>query len=336
MDVPPPRWLLDNCPCPQCLHPITRERTVTLIDRFCIEPVAVTVGDDHSVTVDWGGGHVGVFTADLFATRREVAVPPAALAPVPRLDHHELGTAAGMERWLTALLGSGAAVIENTPNTSGEVGRTAERIGYVRPTNFGTIFDVVSKPDPNNSAYTAAGLDLHTDLPNWASPPDFQFLHSLANEATGGDSTLADGVAIAIALRGRDPGAFEVLATTPVPFRFHDGTDDIRHTGPIIELDSEGEPVAIRFNNWIRDLDPAAGDRFYDAYLAWWAMLREPANSVSLRLSAGDTLCFDNHRILHGRTEFDPQSGHRHLQGCYVDREMVESRLRRLRLDRAH
>lgn len=331
--VPSSRWLLDNCPCPQCLHPITRERTVTLIDQAPVGTASITPGDNGSVIVDWGGGHVGVFDSELFAARPEMSVPHSSLAPVPRLDHGQLQTDAGMEQWLRALLTAGAAVIANTPNVSGEVGRLAERIGYVRPSNFGTIFDVVSRPDPNNSAYTAAGLDLHTDLPNWAHPPDFQFLHSLANEATGGDSTLADGVAIANALRASDPKSFELLSTTPVPFRFHDGTDDIRHRAPIIELDHDGEPIAIRFNNWIRDVDPAADDHFYDAYVALWTMLRDPANIVSLRLGAGDTLCFDNRRILHGRTEFDPQSGRRHLQGCYVDRDMVESRLRKLRLE---
>jgi gamma-butyrobetaine dioxygenase len=330
--VPSSRWLRDNCPCLRCLHPITRERTVTLIDVPDIKPSAVTPGDDGTLTVDWGDGHVGVFPAELLARRPELGVQHAALAPVRRLDYHMLDTPGGLEQWLEALLTNGAIVVEHTPNVDGEVVRLAERIGYARPTNFGTIFDVQSKPDPNNSAYTAAGLDLHTDLPNWASPPDFQFLHALANEATGGDSTLADGIAIANDLRIDDPDAFEILSTTPVPFRFHDSDDDIRYTAPIIQTDVGGRPIAMRFNNWIRDVDPLAGDAFYDAYMLLWHMLRDPANTLTLRLTAGDTLCFDNRRILHGRTEFDPQSGRRHLQGCYADRDMVESRLRKLRL----
>ena len=35
-----------------------------------------------------------------------------------------------------------------------------------------------------------------------------------------------------------------------------------------------------------------------------------------------------NQRALHGRTAFDPNAGRRHLQGCYVDKDGVESRLR--------
>jgi gamma-butyrobetaine dioxygenase len=329
----PGRWLLDNCPCSRCLHPITRERTVTPVAEWdVVEPVSATTDHEGSIIVDWGDGHIGVFLAEMLVARPEIAVSRADLADLPRISYLELANNRGMQRWLTALFAEGAIIVEDTPNVTGEVIRLAERIGYARPTNFGTIFDVESRPDPNNSAYTAAGLDLHTDLPNWANPPDFQFLHVLANDATGGESTLADGVAVVKKLRLIDPKSFEILATTPVPFRFHDDVDDIRYTTPIIELDATDQPTAIRFNNWIRDLDPLADDQFYDAYIAMWHMLRDPANVMTFRLVAGETLCFDNRRILHGRTEFDPQSGRRHLQGCYVDRDMVESRLRRLSL----
>ena len=37
---------------------------------------------------------------------------------------------------------------------------------------------------------------------------------------------------------------------------------------------------------------------------------------------------FDNRRILHGREAFDPNTGFRHLRGCYVDRGEFDSRLR--------
>jgi gamma-butyrobetaine dioxygenase len=328
--LPSSRWLLDNCPCSRCLHPVTRERTVTLVDDPSREPESVTTDRNGNITVDWGGGHVGVFPTSMLLPRLEADVEPAPLTPLIHMSHHDLGTDQGMRRWLSAMLANGAVIVEDTPNVTGEVIRLAERIGYARPTNFGTVFDVESRPDPNNSAYTAAGLDLHTDLPNWVSPPDFQFLHTLTNDAAGGDSMIADGVAVALLLRAIDPLAFDVLSTTPVPFRFHDDVDDIRCTAPIIELDGNGQPIAIRFNNWIRDVDPMADERFYDSYLAFWQLLRDPGNVLTFRLQAGDTLCFDNRRILHGRTEFDPQSGRRHLQGCYLDRDMLESRLRRL------
>ena len=39
---------------------------------------------------------------------------------------------------------------------------------------------------------------------------------------------------------------------------------------------------------------------------------------------------FDNHRLLHGRTMYDPSTGNRHLQGCYIEHDATEGKLRRL------
>jgi hypothetical protein len=46
------------------------------------------------------------------------------------------------------------------------------------------------------------------------------------------------------------------------------------------------------------------------------------------RLEPGDAWVFDNRRMLHARTAFDPSTGRRHLQGCYVDRDELLSRIR--------
>ena len=45
--------------------------------------------------------------------------------------------------------------------------------------------------------------------------------------------------------------------------------------------------------------------------------------------AAGDLLCFDNERVLHGRTAF--HGGERLLQGCYADRDGLRSTLALLR-----
>ena len=49
------------------------------------------------------------------------------------------------------------------------------------------------------------------------------------------------------------------------------------------------------------------------------------------RLAKGEMLCFDNRRILHGRTSFNPLSGNRHLQGYYIEREEIYSKLNYLK-----
>jgi len=210
----------------------------------------------------------------------------------------------------------------------------AKRIGFLRETNFGTTFQVQSKPNPNNLAYTSVALPPHTDLPNQELPPGFQFLHCLANEAEGGGSTFADGLAIATDLRANDIEAFNMLSSVSIPFRFYDENTDIRSRKHVIMLNLDGKISEICFNAHIADfldIDPKLMKSYYRAYGKFMKMTRSNAYLISLRLAAGEMVVFDNRRILHGRDAFNPKTGFRHLHGCYVDRGEFESRLRVLK-----
>ena len=41
-------------------------------------------------------------------------------------------------------------------------------------------------------------------------------------------------------------------------------------------------------------------------------------------------MMFDNHRLLHGRTSYDSSEGARHLQGCYLEFDSTDGKLRHL------
>ena len=116
-----------------------------------------------------------------------------------------------------------------------------------------------------------------------------------------------------------------------IPFRFHDATADIRVHRPVITLNESGQIVMIAFNAHIADTFDMAPDvipAYYDAYRRFMALVRDPAYLVEVELKAGEMVVFDNRRILHGRAEFFPQTGHRHLKGFYIDRADMESRIR--------
>ena len=90
----------------------------------------------------------------------------------------------------------GYVIIENTKAEEKEVLNFAEKIGPVRTTNWGKLFNVVSKPNPNDLAYTALELKSHSDNPYRKPVPGIQLLHCIANESTGGDSSLVDGFSV--------------------------------------------------------------------------------------------------------------------------------------------
>ena len=69
----------------------------------------------------------------------------------------------------------------------------AERIGPIRSTVYGRVFNVISVPRAVNVAYTPLELKLHQDLMYLESSPGLQLLHCLKSDATGGESTVADG-----------------------------------------------------------------------------------------------------------------------------------------------
>ncbi|WP_108445618.1 TauD/TfdA family dioxygenase [Halomonas denitrificans] len=335
----PLTWLRDHCACAECRHPMTRERLYMALE--VPERAPATELEDGNLILTWADGHVSRFDAVWLHQRRpgqarEDAVParrPWAPDYRPtRVDHADFVAGAEGERaWLTALLRDGLVLLENGPLADEEVSRLAGRIGPLRATNFGARFDVQSKPNPNNAAYTAIGLALHTDLPNWRHPPDIQLLYCLENDAEGGESTFFDGFAAAEALRRQDPEAFRRLAETEIDFRFQDEGHDLVWSAPLFSLDEQDRVVEVRLNNWIRDtlrLPLEEIDAWYDAYRVFWALAQDPRNRLEFSLAPGEMVAFDNRRVMHGRNAFDPSTGRRHLQGTYLDLDMCESRLR--------
>ena len=336
-------WLRDHCACGACRHPQTRERLVLPLDDVT-EPPEASLEDGH-LWLRWSDGHLSHFAAGWLYHRRPEAPAESALPlrqawresfTPTRVGHADVFSPHGEAAWLEALLRDGLVLLEDGPLADEEVSRIAERIGPQRPTNFGARFDVRSKPNPNNAAYTAIGLALHTDLPNWRQPPDIQLLYCLQNEAEGGESLFADGIQVAEALRQQAPEHFRLLSELAIDFRFQDDTQDIAVRAPIIECDASGQVVEIRFNNWIRDTLRLPAEQmadWYRAYRHFWTLLHSPRYQLDFALAPGEMVAFDNRRVLHGRRAFDPNTGARHLQGTYLDRDMLESRLRVLARD---
>lgn len=339
------QWLRDNCPCPECVYSVTREQVLEIVD------VAEDLGchgahidSQGCLCLDWSNGHHSRFDPGWLRahaydeqSREERRAHTAhsrlwdSNLQLPVFEYQALmDDPEALLQWLLALRDTGLTHVRGAPTEPGSLALIARRISFIRESNFGVLFNVQSKADADSNAYTAFNLPLHSDLPTRELQPGLQFLHCLVNDAVGGESIFVDGFAIADALRREDPEAFLTLCETPVEFRNKDRHSDYRCLAPIIALDALGRVAEIRMANFLRgpfDTSVQQMPRLYHAYRRFIAMTREARFRVIRRLDPGQLWCFDNRRTLHARNAFDPSSGARHFQGCYIDRDELLSRI---------
>lgn len=232
--------------------------------------------------------------------------------------------------WLRHVRDYGFGLLSNTPAIAGTVTEVAGLFGFVRETNYGRLFDVIVTPDPANLANTSAAIGMHTDNPYRDPVPGLQLLHCIVNETDGGESQLCDGFAVAERLRAHEPAAFDLLASHPVRFRYLDaGSADLQHYGPLIETDTIGNVTGVRYNSRsvsAFDMPAEVLPDYYAAYRSFAEMLHDPKARIEFKLGPGDLMIFDNQRVLHGRSAYT--IGHRHLQGCYADKDALHSTIR--------
>ncbi|UOK39119.1 gamma-butyrobetaine dioxygenase [Pseudomonas palleroniana] len=338
------QWLRDNCPCPECVYSVTREQVLEIVDVDADLSAASARIDQGNLSVEWSGGHRSRYDPGWLRAHAyddESRAERRAAKPKPRLWDSQLQLpvfdySAVMEdanallQWLLALRDGGLTQIRGVPTEPGSLALVARRIAFIRESNFGVLFNVQSKADADSNAYTAFNLPLHSDLPTRELQPGLQLLHCLVNDANGGESIFVDGFAIASALRQEDPEAFQALCEIPVEFRNKDRHSDYRRLAPIIALDAMGDVAEIRMANFLRgpfETSAARMPLLYRAYRRFIGMTREARFRLVKRLNPGELWCFDNRRTLHARNAFDPGSGARHFQGCYIDRDELLSRI---------
>ncbi|UVK88042.1 gamma-butyrobetaine dioxygenase [Pseudomonas sp. B21-051] len=338
-------WLRDNCPCPQCVYNVTREQVFEIVDAAPdLVPAHAHIDSDGCLQIDWQDGHHSRFDPgwlrahaydDESRAERLAAKPQPYLwrsnLQLPVFEYSALMNDNGaLLQWLLAVRDIGLTQVRGVPTEPGSLKLIAQRISFIRESNFGVLFNVQSKADADSNAYTAFNLPLHTDLPTRELQPGLQFLHCLVNDAEGGESIFVDGFAIADALRQEAPELFQALCEIPVEFRNKDRHSDYRCLAPIIALDALGRVAEIRMANFLRGAFDTSVEQMpllYRAYRRLIAMTREPRFRLMQRLNPGELWCFDNRRTLHARNAFDPATGARHFQGCYIDRDELLSRI---------
>ena len=340
-------WLRDNCPTARDKD--SRHRMFNLLEVSTnIGPKQFKINAEGKLEIEWNeGNHTSYYDQKWLRencytiNNRKKYISPYNLwdnslnskLSTIQIEHDEImDSDKGLIKYLELLHYSGIAIVKNAPIEKKSAFPVLNKIGSIRETFFKTPFEVINIPKPNNSAYTAHALRNHMDLPWFEMPPGYQFLHCLINSAEGGQSSAVDGFAVADYLRKNEKEIFETLVNIPLKFKDNDYTQEsirIFHA-PAITLTKDNDFNDIRFSVATMDtLDchPDDMERVYKAHHKLGNLLHDDQFVIKFRLNPGDIFSFNNRRVLHGRTAFDANSGHRHLQGYYIDRDEIIGRL---------
>ena len=251
---------------------------------------------------------------------------------IPEIDYKKaIADKLTLLEWLKSLYVYGFAKMTGGGTESGSLLKVAELFGYIRETNYGKWFEVKSTVNAINLAYTNIGLSPHTDNPYRDPVPTMQILYCLENSVKGGDSIVVDGFYAAQILKKKNPYYFDLLSKYSAKFEFKDKKNvHLESNRPMIELSASNEIIAIRFNN--RSLAPIKNipfkdmDDYYKAYVLFSDIINDNELAIKFKLMPGECFIVDNTRVLHARTEYSSE-GTRWLQGCYVDKDGLLSKI---------
>ena len=236
------------------------------------------------------------------------------------LNYHDIIKDSGFKIFLEKIYKFGFCIINNCKTKLEAVEIIANKIGYVRQSIFGGLWEFESNQDMADSAYTQEELKPHTDATYSYDAPGLQLLLCCDYKAKGGESILVDGFKIAQTIKKKDKELFNLLSCIQVPGKYTGDGVILEAKRPIFKLDNN-ELIQVSFNNYDRAefrLDELQTLRFYKAIKKFDNLVNKLEFQWRHILKPGQLLIFNNWRILHGRSSF---YGKRKMAGCYVNME---------------
>ncbi|KAJ5679098.1 Trimethyllysine dioxygenase [Penicillium macrosclerotiorum] len=356
-------FLRENCQCPQCTHPDTKQR---IVDTFSIPSDVKSdriVNSPTDVTIKWSDGHISSYPRDWLsshlgpknpspskaesqvnrakAPRSFTAYDPSKGEPYPEVAYEAvMSKDASVLEWLEKIWKWGFCFIKGVPVDPASTKTLIERIAFIRHTHYGGFWDFTADLTFKDTAYTTEFLGAHTDNTYFTDPARLQLFHLLSHkDGQGGESLLVDGFAAAQQLLAENPRHYAVLNTYRHPWHAS-GNEDVcvqpSAMAPVLSIHPDMDRVyQIRWNNYDRapKTDWGLGEQkdWYRAAQHYNTILTKKSNEIWTQLKPGTALIFDNWRMLHGRAEF---TGKRRMCGGYVNNDDFISRLRLLKYGR--
>lgn len=382
-------FLRDSSTSPTSIDPESGQKLFTTASIIESYPESIEIPTNDRIKITWNDGEISEFDQSFLESNATIenrkfgkyfddeivtwdVNKALTLKTIPKFDYDQyLTTKESLAKVLENLNKYGLVQITNIPSKSDQehvdsplVKQIAEKIGYVKETFYGTVFDVKSVPNAKNIAYTSQFLPLHQDLLYYESPPGLQLLHFIKNKSIGGENVFADGFAAARHVKTVDPEAYLALQSVPINYHYDKDGHSYYHSRPLVvenEVVGQGvygekdhfkevnysPPFQAPFdfgvsgqiinksstNISVESGAKELGDRhvfqdFLRGLKEFEDYINNPVNQLKFKGEENTCIIFDNRRVLHARDQFENESGERWLKGCYVDKDAYLSKLR--------
>lgn len=360
-------WFRDSCPCAHCVSESSGQKNFATCD---VDPTpkleSSKVLADGSLELVWardfmgGKSHTSTFTPSFLesmikqhAGLPDIFPPQRYLWDRPAFEKNMEARTISYEAWMAGgesfakglldLCQWGLIIVKGVPESRDAVKDVANKIGHLQSTFYGETWDVISKPNAENVAYTNEFLCLHQDLMYYDDIPYVQLLHCMKNDCEGGDSLFSDGLRAAVELKHHKPNDYSFLTKKPIFFQYSKNGHSYRRRRRVINDSYDSSPDLPSSIHWSPPFQGPFPLKHMTKSLVQYSRaaktfkenVEASDNMLKCRLQPGDCVLFDNSRVLHGRTKFDTSSGLRHLHGAYLQRQTVLSALRR-EVERGH
>ncbi|XP_072941634.1 trimethyllysine dioxygenase, mitochondrial-like [Epargyreus clarus] len=339
-------WLRDHCRCSTCYHADTFQRALHLLN---IPDTKIKKFEliKSGIAIEWDDKHISTYSSEFLAQfHYKTWVNSRKLKPIlwrgdevadkitrVHVDKF-LNSVEGAKAVFQSLLDYGVAFIEQVGTSMEATEKACQALGGVQHTLFGGMWQVTTKQERADTAYTNLPLAVHNDNTYFTEAAGLQILHCIKHtNGTGGETILADGFYGALRLKEEHPEDFKFLTTFDVEAEYLEDGHHHRYSAPVIQVDKDGDLKQIRFNVYDRSaMAFESGEECRSYYRSLRNLSRyyeNPDNQLQFKLTPGTVMVMDNFRLLHGRTAF---TGNRVLCGSYVSRSDWLDRARSLGL----
>lgn len=151
-------YLRDNCPCPSCYNPQTRQRVISnlIFDDYANATIksAHVDQDKDELHVEWtndGQHESSIYQLDWLKDRRFASQAESQQVRInrnlwdsdtqnnlQRFDYNELiENKSQLYQWLRSILDHGIAIIDKVPDETSQVRKLANQVSYLRPSCYG-------------------------------------------------------------------------------------------------------------------------------------------------------------------------------------------------------